>query len=31
LEAGSHELLFIKAQDELVKPTQVFEAEALGS
>jgi pyridoxine kinase len=31
LEAGSRELLFIKAQDELVKPTQVFEAEALGS
>jgi pyridoxine kinase len=31
LEAGSHELLFIKAQDELVKPTQMFEAEALGS
>jgi pyridoxine kinase len=31
IEAGSHELLLIKAQDELVNPTQVFEAEPLGS
>jgi len=30
-EAGSQELLFIQAQDELVTPTQVFEAEPLGS
>ena len=29
-ETGAHELLFVQAQDELVKPTQVFEAEALG-
>ena len=29
-EAGSQELLFIQAQDELVTPTQVFEAEPLG-
>ena len=31
LEAGSREILLIAAQDELVKPTQIFEAEALGS
>jgi pyridoxine kinase len=31
MEAGSRELLLIAAQDELVEPTQVFEAETLGS
>ena len=31
LQAGSREILLIAAQDELVKPTQMFEAEALGS
>ena len=31
LEAGSREILLIAAQDEFVKPTQMFEAEALGS
>jgi pyridoxine kinase len=31
LEAGSREILLIAAQDEIVKPTQMFEAEALGS
>jgi pyridoxine kinase len=31
MEAGSREILLIAAQDEIVKPTQVFEAEALGS
>jgi pyridoxine kinase len=30
LEAGSREILLIAAQDELVTPTQVFEAEVLG-
>jgi pyridoxine kinase len=30
LEAGSQEILFVAAQDELVKPTQMFEAETLG-
>jgi pyridoxine kinase len=31
LEAGSREILLIAAQDEIVKPTQMFEAEPLGS
>jgi pyridoxine kinase len=31
MEAGSREILLIAAQDELVQPTQVFEAEPLGS
>jgi pyridoxine kinase len=31
LEAGSREILLIAAQDEIVKPTQMFEAETLGS
>jgi pyridoxine kinase len=31
LDAGSQEILFVAAQDELVNPTQVFEAEPLGA
>jgi pyridoxine kinase len=31
IEAGSREILLIAAQDELVKPSQIFEAEPLGA
>jgi pyridoxine kinase len=31
MDAGSREILFVAAQDELVNPTQVFEAERLGA
>jgi pyridoxine kinase len=31
MEAGSREILLIAAQDQLVQPAQVFEAETLGS
>lgn len=31
MEAGSREILLVAAQDQLVEPTQMFEAEALGN